>query len=61
MNIWRDICIRALENGQLDSIKRHIKSDVDSAGCIGDIRDMLEEWISDIYDIEEAINGSCDD
>ena len=61
MNIWKDICTRALENGQLGAIKKYIRDDVTAAASLEGVRSVLEEWVADIYDIEEAMNGSCDD
>ena len=61
MKVWIDKCVEHLKKGELDSIKRSIAVDVMDCASLEDVKSILEEWIMDIDDIEEVMNGSCAD
>ena len=61
MNVWIDKCVEHLKKGELDSIKRSIAVDVMDCASLEGVKSILEEWIADINDIEEAMDGSCVD
>lgn len=61
MKVWIDKCVEHLKKGELDSIKRSITVDVMDCTSLEDVKSILEEWIVDINDIEEVMNGSCAD
>ena len=61
MKVWIDKCVEHLKKGELDSIKRSIAVDVMDCASLEGVKSILEEWIVDINDIEEAMDGSCVD
>lgn len=61
MNAWIDRCVESLKKGELDSIKRSICADVMEYDSLEGVKSILEEWVADIDDIKEALDGSRDD
>lgn len=57
MNVWKEKCVKDLKEGRLDKIKRSFAYDIGECEDLEQLIGVAREWVYDLEDMEDELNG----
>ena len=61
MNVWKEKCMKNLAEGRFDKIKSSFAYDVSACENMEQLIDIARDWVYDLEDIMEELNGGSFD
>ena len=61
MNVWKEKCMKNLAEGRFDKIRSSFAYDVSSCENMEQLIDIARDWVYDLEDIMEELNGGSFD
>ena len=57
MNVWKERCMKDLAEGRFDRVRRSFAYDVSVCESLEQLADIAREWVCDLEDMMEELNG----